>query len=117
QGSFDSGLELLYAHVETDPANWTGLVALNVGDTTSSIHFTLYDAQGQALETQTRSNVAPNTKITLLASALFSPQALAQGAWVRAEAEGSEWAGFQLWGDLKGAASEHLAGLEAWVLP
>ena len=113
QGEYSQGTELIYPHMESDGNHFTGIVALNLGDTPASITFTLYDSAGQVLDTSTQSNIDAKTKITLLVRTLFSEQALANGAWIRAVADGSQWAGFLLWGDLTPSGRENLSGIKA----
>lgn len=113
QGEYGQGTELIYPHMESDGNRFSGIVALNLGDTAASITFTLYDANGQVLDANTQSDIGAKTKITLLARTLFSETALAEGAWIRAVADGSQWAGFLLWGDLTASGRENLSGIKA----
>lgn len=113
QGEFNAGTELIYPHMETGANAFTGIVALNLGDQTGNISFSLYDASGQLLETQTVSDLAPKTKVTMLARDLFSAELVGQGTWIRANADASQWAGFLLWGDLSSSGRQNLSGIKA----
>lgn len=113
QAEYSSGSELLYPHVESDDLHFTGLVALNLGDQPGDLTFHLYNANGDLLASQTQTGLAGKTKVTLLARQLFTPEALADGAWIRATSSNSQWAGFLLWGDLTSPGRQNLAGIKA----
>lgn len=116
QGNYQSGLALDYPHVVNGVDRWTGLVAVNVGEEAADIAFTAYNAAGEPLETATVNAVAPKVKLARLLESLFSnPTTLTDAAWVRAEASGSAWAGFALWGDRGGASRRFMSGLTAAI--
>jgi len=112
------GRTLDYPYVVYAADRWTGLVAVNLGEETADIAFTAYDAAGAALETATVVDAAPKVKLVRLLEALFqNPDTWSRAAWVRAEATGSQWAGFALWGDRGGETRRHMSGLTAAVSP
>lgn len=114
QGNMDSGTRLDYPFFVASSDLWSGFVAVNVGDIAANITFTLRSADGAVLGTHTETGVAPNHKITGLGSAFFpNVENAGPGAWVRAEANGSHWAGFVLWGDQGGAFRDALSGVKA----
>ncbi len=116
QGVYNSGVILDFPHFQTSTTTWTGLAVVNVGDVAADIAFTAYDRSGVPLETQTLADVPPGAKTTRLVGDLFeNPQTLTDGAWIRAEASGSRWSGFLLWGDRGVASRRFLAGLNAAV--
>lgn len=115
-GVYDSGTVLEYPHFQISPTTWTGIVAVNLGQETADIKFTLYNGAGLTLESQTIHDVPPGVKISRLANDLFTgEESVAEGAWIRAEANASAWAGFLLWGDQNQGPRRHLAGLNAVV--
>ena len=63
---------------------FTGLVALNLGDTIADITFIAYAADGTELQRVTRTGLEPNTKSTHVLRELFSAETLDDGAWVKA---------------------------------
>jgi hypothetical protein len=114
QGNYTDGTQIRYPIFQVDENRWTGLVAVNTGDFEDSLQLELIGADGQVLEVQTTEAVAPKAKITLLANDFFQdPEAKANGKWVRATSSGSNWAGFQLWGDHNVAPRQNLAGIHA----
>lgn len=110
QGVYSGGTSLSYPHVQSGDGSFTGLVALNIGESTSDITFTAYNDAGDSLESATVEAVAPKTKITRLLNGLFSTEIAAQATWVKATATGSNWAGFALWG---GTDGQTLSGMNA----
>ncbi|QTD47679.1 WD40/YVTN/BNR-like repeat-containing protein [Sulfidibacter corallicola] len=115
QGNYGGSRVLDYPFFTTSDTRFTGLVALNLGTEASTLSFTAYAADGSALETVSLSvPLAPKTKYVATVDALFTnPDTLSRAAWVRAEASGSEWAGFLLWGDRGSASRQYLSGLSA----
>jgi hypothetical protein len=115
QGNYGGGNVLTYPYFTNDPNEFTGIVALNLGDLVSDITFTAYDVSNQVLETVTIEGVAPKTKMVRVVEQIFTePNTLANSAWVRAVGSDSEWAGFLLWGDRVGDR-QNLSGINAWV--
>ena len=115
QGAYETGRTISYPHIVSDAATWTGLVALNLGDSSANMEFALIDAEGAVLETHVMENIGAKTKVTVLASDLFAQSLLDGSTWVRAKADGSSWAGFVLWGDQGEDTRHHLAGIKAFV--
>lgn len=113
QGNYAQGGTLDYPHVISSPITFTGLVALNVGDVSGDVIFTAYDSLGVALESTTPETIAPKTKKTVLARSLFSPETIAETAWIRATTSDSEWSGFVLWGDTGVGQRQLLAGINS----
>lgn len=117
QGSFSSGTTLAYPHFTFGENAFTALVAINLGDVTTDLAFTAYDAQGNPLETAVVEGIPANTKVTRLvgngANPLFTnPNTLANAAWVEASGPESLWSGFMLWGDQQGTR-QYLSGIVA----
>ncbi|CAM2008370.1 WD40/YVTN/BNR-like repeat-containing protein [Acanthopleuribacter pedis] len=118
QGNYGGGRRWLYPYFDSSAETFTGLVAVNLGDQPANLTFHAYDAAGNRLETRTIEAVSAKTKyVTTLAGLFQNAETLANGAWVETEADGSEWAGFMLWGDQGVAARQHLAGIQATPLP
>ena len=116
QGNYGGGRELSYPFFVSDETWFTGIVAVNLGEFTSNITFEAYGSDGVLIESVTVPDVAPKTKLVRLLRDLFTnPDALANGAWVRARGAGSEWAGFMLWGDQIGNR-QFMSGLNANIL-
>lgn len=90
-----------------------GLTAVNLGEQTASLSFTAYNANGEIIETTTPTVVAPKTKVVGSARALFSAEKMTDIAWIAAQADGSAWSGFLLWGDLNNSPGLHLSGINA----
>lgn len=97
QGNYKSNDVLDYPYFQASPLTWSGFVAVNLGESTADVTFTLYDEDGNSVTEAMVTGVQPNQKVTRVGSDLFGS---AQGAWVRATTSGSKWAGFMLWGDL-----------------
>ncbi len=113
QGNYGGAQILDYPHFISNEAEFTGVVALNLGDVPADISFTAYAADGTQLETVTIENVPARTKLARVLTSLFSDErTFRDGAWIRASTTGSEWAGFLLWGD-KGSNRRFLSGLNA----
>lgn len=117
QGSYDVGTQLVYPHVESSSSQWTGLVALNVGDQTSDLHFDLINASGVVKTSGTVAAVSPGTKSTVLAADIFAGTSIEAGDWVLGRADASEWTGFALWGDQGVDQRQNLSGVSAFVVP
>jgi len=114
QGSLTSGSKLDFPYVVSDAANWTGLVALNVGSQAANITFNAISASGTVLESVTESNVASKAKVVKTVSSLFSASTLSSVKWVQATTTGSDWSGFLLWGD-KTETRNQLSGISAGI--
>jgi len=112
QGSATTGSKLNYPIVVSDAENWTGIVALNLGEVSGNITFNAIDTNGTILESVTEENVAPNVKIVKTAASLFSADTIQNIAWVQATTSASEWSGFIIWGD-QTPTRHHLSGLGA----
>ncbi|CAM2008369.1 WD40/YVTN/BNR-like repeat-containing protein [Acanthopleuribacter pedis] len=118
QGNYGGGQRWLYPYFNSSAETFTGVVAVNLGDQPANLTFHAYDAAGNRLESRTIEAVSAKTKyVTTLAGLFQNAETLANGAWVEAVADGSEWAGFVLWGDQGVPARQHLAGIQATPLP
>jgi len=96
--STKSNEQLIFDHWPRSDSEWTGLVAVNLGEREDSLVLELIDASGQILGQVTAPPQAPNQKATWLARHLF-PDLWREGAWIRAGSDEGAWAGFLLWGD------------------
>lgn len=114
QGNYIAGRNLVYPALFSDATQWTGFVALNVGDVAANITFDAIDTHGEVLESVVVEQVQPNVKVLRTGAALFSSETLGNTAWVRARATGSQWSGFMLWGDLA-EPRQNLSGIVATV--
>ncbi len=112
QGNYEDGVALDFPLASTGPGQFSGLAAVNLGGETADLAFTAVDAGGEPLATATIRGVPPNAKTTRLARSLFTPEVLAETAWIRASGSASRWGGFLLWGD-DGDQRRFLAGLNA----
>lgn len=122
QGAYETGRLIEYAHLQTGEHAFTALVAVNTGDETADITFAAMSNCGEVLEEKTIAGVAPHVKIARLLGSgpdpLFNePETLAQASWVRARSTGSQWAGFQLWGDQRVPNLQFLSGINAKTRP
>ncbi len=117
QGHYQAGSLLDYPHFVGNEQQWTGLVAVNLGDAPATATFTVYNESGQPLESKTVENLPARAKTTLLVNDEFSAETLANGAWVRMDGGSGSWAGFQLWGDHNGPKRSNMAGLNAVIIP
>ncbi|PIE91282.1 MAG: hypothetical protein CR997_01705 [Acidobacteria bacterium] len=114
QGSMNTGSKLDYPIVVSDNVNWTGIVALNLGDTAGSITFKGRDKNGDIVESYTEENVQPHVKIVKTAESMFSSDKLHDIVWIQADTTASKWSGFVIWGD-KTETRHQLSGLGAVV--
>ncbi len=105
--------QLVFDYVPGSSETWAGYVAVNLGESASTILFELMSREGALIETKSVIDVPAKGKVSFLASDLFANRT---GAWVRAHSENGLWAGFLLWGD-QGAEREYLSGVEAVLLP
>ncbi len=117
QGHYQGGSLLDYPHFVGNDQQWTGLVAVNLGDAPATATFTVYNESGQPLESKTVENLPARAKTTVLVNDEFSADTLANGAWVRMDGGSGSWAGFQLWGDHNGPKRSNMAGLNAVIVP
>lgn len=118
QGNYSGSQRWSYPYFNSSAETFTGLVAVNLGDTAANLTFNAYDRSGNLLESRTIEAVTAKRKyVTTLAGLFQKADTLGNGAWVEAIADGSEWAGFLLWGDQGAASRQHLAGIKATQLP
>lgn len=115
QGSFIGGTGLDYPCVATRTGMWTGVVAVNIGDEKADISFDLYSCDGTLLAQHSATDIAPKQKVTALKSHMFPQVSQGAGAWIQARADGSQWAGFVLWGDQGDPNRQFLCGVNARV--
>ncbi|MCB1044491.1 MAG: hypothetical protein KDC35_16230 [Acidobacteria bacterium] len=115
QGDQHSGTSLVFSHVESSAVQWTGLVALNVGDVAANLQFDLISADGTVKGTASVENVQPKTKTTALVNNLFPEASFGKGDWVRMTSSGSQFSGFALWGDQATDQRQNLSGLGAFI--
>jgi len=109
-----TGSHLGYAFLHAGEGRWTGIVAVNTGDIPDAMTFSLLNADGQVLAQKTVDSIAAKGKVVILARDLF-PDQIEQGAWIRGEAQGSQWSGYSLWGDDGSETRHFLSGLEAFI--
>ncbi len=109
-----TGSHLDYAFLHKGEGRWTGIVAVNTGEREAGMSFYLYNAEGEVLAQKSVGKVPARGKVVVLAKDLF-PQQIAQGAWIRGEADGSQWSGYSLWGDDGEKERHFLSGLEAFI--
>ena len=112
QGSYQTGSQLDYPYFTASENSWSGFVAVNLGANAADLTFELMDRDGNLLDTQIETNIAPNQKFVATGTQLFPDKD--SGAWVRATGIQSRWAGFLLWGD-RGNTRNHLSGIKAAV--
>ncbi|CAM2008387.1 WD40/YVTN/BNR-like repeat-containing protein [Acanthopleuribacter pedis] len=118
QGNYQGGRGWVYPYFNSSASEFTGLVAVNLGEANASVTFRAYDTAGNLLETQAVDNLAAKTKFVTTLSGLFqSSETLSRGAWIEAQADGSEFAGFLLWGDQGGGSRAFLSGITATPIP
>ena len=92
-----------------------GLAVVNVGDVSGTLEFSLVDADGSEIQVATLEDLAPKSKTTILVRDLFpNIPAGTTPAWIWAEAGGSSWSGFALWGDDN---RRHMSGIKASLTP
>ncbi|CAM2068440.1 hypothetical protein SCOR_23925 [Sulfidibacter corallicola] len=114
QGNYADGQVLIYPHFQMQGTTFTSLVATNLGDSAASIVFEAMSSDGTVLQRSDPVSVAAKSKYAAVLDGLFpDANTLANGAWVRAVADGSQWAGFTLWGEHLVPARRHLSGLSA----
>ncbi len=114
QGNYAGGRRWVYPYFNSTASAFTGLVAVNLGEVAAGVTFNAYDQEGNLLESQTLSDIGAKTKFVTTLAGLFQNEAtLTRGAWVEAVADGSEWAGFQLWGDQGSERRRFLSGITA----
>lgn len=114
QGNYAGGRRWIYPYFNSTASAFTGLVAVNLGETAAAVTFNAYDQEGNLLESRTLTGIGGKTKfVTTLAGLFQNPATLTQGAWVEAVADDSEWAGFQLWGDQGAERRRFLSGITA----
>jgi hypothetical protein len=114
QGNYTSGNVVDFPVYSAEAGRFYGFVVVNVGEVAADVTFDLMSASGSKLATFVQ-NVAPKNKVTSLGSAMFTDAiAQASGAWVRATASGSQFAGFVLWGDV-GETRNYLSGINGRI--
>lgn len=94
---------LIAGHVASDATWWTRLTVVNTGLVTTDVDFVAFNESGALVETWTLNDLAPDALFTCDVAEIFSPQALAQGLWVRINHE-SQLAGTLEFGTRDGAS-------------
>ncbi|CAM2006175.1 hypothetical protein [Acanthopleuribacter pedis] len=114
QGNTQGGQELIYPHFQMQGTTFTALVATNLGDSAANIVFEAMSADGRVLQRSAAMAVNAKSKFTAVLDGLFpNADTLSNGAWIRAVADGSTWAGFTLWGDHLVPERNYLSGITA----
>ncbi|QTD50069.1 PKD domain-containing protein [Sulfidibacter corallicola] len=106
---------MCFPHVTDQPGKtWTGIAMLNVGATTVKVRLEAYSSAGQLLATTER-DLAPNTKLVALPSALFpDPGLTGRIGYIQAVSDSKSLTGFQLFGTFgQDGLGEQFAGLPA----
>ena len=113
---------LLYPHVESSDAFWTGVAAVNVGAETATVTATAYDNAGKILKTITLSdNLAPNQKIVNTAKAFFTDSENSgppeNTSMIILESD-QPIVGFEIWGNTNSEdQQDYISGMLASPLP
>jgi len=111
---------LLYPHVESSDAFWTGIAAVNVGTEAATVTATAYDNTGKILKTITLSdNLVPNQKIVNTAKAFFTDSENSgppeNTSMIVLESD-QPIVGFELWGN-RTPEQDYISGMLATPVP
>ncbi|PIE01847.1 MAG: hypothetical protein CSA81_10080 [Acidobacteria bacterium] len=114
EGSYSGMNRLYYPLWGASSSEWTGFIAVNIGELTDDVTFYLMDVDGNELASTQKLGLEPNSKTVFLGADLFPDTNLwEQGAWVRMDGAKSQWAGFVLRGDHGGDMRDYLVGVNA----
>ncbi|NOY21884.1 MAG: hypothetical protein GXO70_00015 [Acidobacteria bacterium] len=111
---------LLYPHVDSSDAFWTGIAAVNIGTEAGTVTATAYDNSGKTLKTITISNnLAPNQKIVNTVKAFFTDNESSgppeNTSMIILDSD-QPIVGFELWGNLT-PEQDYISGMLATPLP
>ena len=116
QGNYAKGRIIDYPHFQTGSEGYTAIVATNVGGTSAHLTVELFSNDGTLIASKQTDEIGPKSKLAIVVNAgYFGLSSVAEGAWIRATASGSNWAGFTLWGDsaVEPEVPKHLSGINA----
>lgn len=107
-----TGGELIWAHISAAGDDWTGLVAVNLGDIPTNLTYTAYDASGQVIAQSEPVFIAAGARRATAVRGLFPDEAMrSRIAWIRGSGDTQNLSGFAL----IGTGANKLAALEALV--